>query len=79
MGTLNNLMAKAQRLKEETYGDKPSYFSPKDIHPSMKAWIVSFILTVWAVILADGLFLSVLVLCVWLVTQWAFWRAKVLL
>ena len=77
MGTLNDLMAKAYRIKDDTYGDKPGYIKPDDIHPHMRAWIVSLALTIWAVFVVDGLFQACLVVSIWMVTQWSFFRARV--
>ena len=79
MVTLNELMGKAQAMKEDVYGDKPSYMKPRDIHPHMRSWIVSLLLVIWAVVAVDTVFQSVLVASVWLVTQWSFFHAKVAL
>lgn len=76
---MDELLSKAYRIKDEAFGDKPGYMRPRDIHPHMRAWIVSLILTIWGIIIVDTWFSAVLIGCIWLVTQWAFFRAKVLL
>lgn len=79
MGTLDTVMSKAYEIKENVYGEKHGYMKPRDIHPHIRSWIVSLALTVWAVVIVPSLFQAILVLSIWLVTQWSFYRSRVLL
>jgi hypothetical protein len=77
MGTLDKVMSKAYRMKEDVYGEKPGYLRPRDVHPHMKSWVVSLILTVWAMFILTTFFEMMLVLSIWLVTHWSFFRCQV--
>lgn len=78
MGTLDKMMSKAYNIKEDVYGEKPGYFIPRDIHPHIKGWIASLILTIITCFIVDNWIHAIMVGAIWLLTQWSFWRAKVL-
>lgn len=73
----DGVMAKAYNIKEDAFGEKEDYIKPRDIHPHMRSWVISLVLVVWAIFIADTFFLALLIGVTWLVTQWSFWRAKV--
>lgn len=79
MGTLDKVMSKAYDLKEDVYGDKPGYMKPRDVHPHIRSWIVSLLLMIWCAVIVETVFQMFLVISVWLVTQWSFYRCKVLI
>ena len=71
------MFERALELKDEVFGQKIGWITPKDISPHVNSWFVGFFLTLVGVFTANSLFHAILYGVLFFVMNWSFYRSKV--
>lgn len=73
---IHEIMAKAYKLKEDTYGDDGAWVNPREIRPKMLWWSVSLISFIIGMFVISG-WEFVWVAIVWATSNYAFFNSEV--
>ena len=72
-----SIFYKALELKDEIFGEKIGWITPKDISPHVNSWFLGFFACVLGIFVGEGWLEIGLYVFLFLVMNWSFYRSVV--